>query len=169
MTHSGFFAKSGVEAGSGVDFCLTGDCDALGIDYGKIAVMSVSQIYGVSLLRVNASDLVDFTTKASSRAFASCFITDPPSSPQPPHKHYTLTTLLNSAHFARLTNFSRPFPPLSSLASPQASLLISPAEQCWIFQTFPSASILLPASPCLLVCQKELSTICDQCQAEATL
>ena len=167
MTHSGFLAKSGIEAGSGVDFCLTGDCDALGIDNGKIAVMSVSQIDGVSLLRVNASDLVDFTKKkASSRAFASCFITDPPSSPQPPHKHYTLTTLLNSAHFARLTNFSRPFPPLSSPASPQASLLISTtAEQCWIFQTFPSASILLPASPCLLVCQKELSTICDQCQA----
>jgi hypothetical protein len=166
MTHSGFIGKTGIEAGSGVDICLTSDCDTLGMNNGKIAVMSVSQSEGVSLLRVNESDLVDFTTKkASSRAFASYFITDPPSSPQPPHTSYTLSTVLNSPPFAHLTNCPRPFPPLSSQASPQASSLI-PAEQCWIFQTCPLVSILLPASPCLLACQKQLFTICDQCQAK---
>ena len=171
MTHSRFLAQSGLESGSGVDFCLRGDCDALGMDNGKIAVISVSQVDGVSVLQPNASTLADFTkTKASSRAFASHFITHPPSSPQPPHKPNSPTTPLHSTHLARLTNCPRPFPTLSSPASRQGySLLISPAEHCWTFPTFPSAFILLAAPPCLLVCQKELSTICDQCQTEATL
>jgi hypothetical protein len=95
MTHSGFFAKSGVEAGSGVDFCLTGDCDALGIDNGKIAVMSVSQIEGVSLLRVSASDLVDFTTKkASSRRVLSQIL-------RPLHSPHTSITRLQPYSTAR--------------------------------------------------------------------